>query len=124
MRSRTASIVASLGLAAAATGCGSSAAERVGQHSKGPAHVLTMVKPIDNAEELGYFASEVHRLSKGKLRIRIVPSGYSKRTDFEAKTIRDVQHGRGDLAFAGARAWDEFGVHRMSALMAPPLVDN
>lgn len=123
MRSGTASIVAALALPALVAGCGSSA-ERVGQQSKGPAHVLTMLKPIGNGEELGYFASEVNRLSNGKLRIRLVPSGYSKQTDFEAATIRDVQHGRGDLAFAGTRAWDEFGVRRMSALMAPLLVDS
>jgi TRAP-type C4-dicarboxylate transport system substrate-binding protein len=124
MRLRTASIVASLGLAVVAAGCGSSASERVGERSKGPAHVLTMLKPIGNGEELGYFASEVERLSKGKLRIRIVPAGYSKRPDFEARTIQDVRHGRADLGFAGTRAWDEFGVRRMSALMAPLLVDS
>jgi TRAP-type C4-dicarboxylate transport system substrate-binding protein len=122
MRSRTVSILA-LGLMALAAGCGSSATERVGQ-SKGPAHVLTMLKPIDNAEELDYFAGEVERLSKGKLRIHVVPSGHSKQTDFEAATIRDMQHGRADLAFAGTRTWDEFGVHRMSALMTPLLVDS
>src|SRR3954467_4529596 len=124
MRSRTASIVASLGLAAVAAGCGSSASEQGGQQSKGPAHVLMMLKPIDNGEELGYFASEVERLSEGKLRIRLVPSGYSKQTDFEAGKVRDVQHGRADLAFAGTRAWDEFGARRMSAMMAPLLVDS
>ena len=124
MRSRAGSVFVSLALVALGGGCGSSASERAGQPSKGPAHVLTMLKPIDNGEELTYFASEVERLSKGKLRIRLVPSGHSKRPDYEAATIRDVQHGRGDLAFAGTRAWDQFGVHRMSALMAPLLVDN
>src|SRR4051794_3610410 len=124
MRSRSVSIVASLALSALAAGCGSSASERVGEQAKGPPHVLTMLKPIDNGEELGYFQREVDRLSKGKLRIRLEPSGYSKQTDFEAATIRDVQHGRADLAFAGTRAWDEFGVRRMSALMAPLLVDS
>ena len=83
-----------------------------------------MLMPIDNAEELTYFASEVKRLSKEKLRIRLVRSGYSKRLDYEARTIRDVQNGRTDLGFAGTRAWDEFGVRRMSALMAPLLVDS
>ncbi len=124
MRFRAVSVFVSLALVGPVGGCGSSASERAGQQSKGPAHVLTMLKPIDNGEELAYFASEVERLSKGKLRIRVVPSGHSKQPDFEAATIRDVQHGRGDLAFAGTRAWDEFGVHRMSALMAPLLVDS
>src|SRR5215212_11617791 len=114
MRSRAGSVFVSLALVALAGGCGSSASERAGQQSKGATHVLTMLKPIDNGEELAYFASEVARLSKGRLRIRVVPSGHSKQPDFEASTIRDVQQGRGDLAFAGARAWDEFGVHRMS----------
>src|SRR3954454_9972383 len=121
---RAVSIFVSLALVGLGAGCGSSASQRGGQEPKGPAHVLTMLKPIDNDEELAYFASEVERLSKGKLRIRVVPSGHSKRPDFEAATIRDVQHGRGDLAFAGTRAWDQFGVHRMSVLMAPLLVDN
>src|SRR3954454_2853947 len=124
MRSRSVSIVASLAVAPLAAGCGSSASERVGEQAKGPPHVLRVLKPIDNGEELGYFQREVDRLSKGKLRIRLEPSGYSKRTDFEAATIRDMQHGRADLAFAGTRAWDEFGARRMSALMAPLLVDS
>src|SRR3954454_5114632 len=124
MRSRTVSIVASLALAPLAAGCASSASERVGEQAKGPPHVLRMLKPIDNGEELGYFQREVDRLSKGKLRIRLEPSGYSKQTDFEAATIRDMQHGRADLAFAGTRAWDEFGARRMSAMMAPLLVDS
>jgi TRAP-type C4-dicarboxylate transport system substrate-binding protein len=124
MQFRVVSVVAALAVAALAGGCGSSASERAGQKPEGPAHVLTMLKPIGDGEELAYFASEVERLSKGTLRIRLVPSGYSKRPDFEAATIRDVQHGRGDLAFAGTRAWDQFGVHRMSALMAPLLVDS
>jgi TRAP-type C4-dicarboxylate transport system substrate-binding protein len=121
---RTASIVVALGVVALVAGCGSPAAERVGQHSKGPAHVLTMLKPIANGEELRFFVSEVERLSGGKLRIRLVPAGHSTQTDFEAATIRDMQRGRAELAFAGTRAWDEFGVHRMSALMAPFLVDS
>jgi TRAP-type C4-dicarboxylate transport system substrate-binding protein len=123
MRVRAASIVASLGLVAFVAGCGSSS-ERVGHQSKGPAHVLTMLEPFGNAEELGYFTRAVERLSKGSLRIRLVRSGYAKKTDYEAATIRDMRRGRADLAWAGTRAWDEFGVRRMSALMAPLLVDS
>lgn len=123
MRSRGASILASLALVPVAAGCGSSS-ERVGQQSDGPAHVLTMLEPFGNDEELAPFAREVERLSNGKLRVKFVVSGYSKRTDYEAASIRDMQHGRADLAFAGSRAWDEFGVRRMRALMAPLLVDS
>jgi TRAP-type C4-dicarboxylate transport system substrate-binding protein len=123
MRLRAASIVVSLGLAAVAAGCGSSS-QRVGQQSDGPAHVLTLLDPFRNSEELGYFVSEVKRLSKGKLRIRFVRSGYAKKTNYEAATIRDMRRGRADLAWTGTRAWDEFGVRRMSALMAPLLVDS
>src|SRR4051812_33465230 len=98
MHLRAASIVVSLGLVAVAAGCGSSS-QRVGQQSAGPAHVLTMLDPFRNSEELGYFASEVKRLSKGKLRIRFVRSGYAKKTNYEAATIRDMRHGRADLAW-------------------------
>jgi TRAP-type C4-dicarboxylate transport system substrate-binding protein len=122
MRARTTPLVF-LALVVVVTACGSSARERVGE-SKGPAHLLTMLSPIGTGEELGYFAGQVDRMSNGKLRIRIVPSGHSRQTDFEAATIRDVQHGRAQLGFAGARAWDQFGVRRMRALLAPLLVDS
>jgi TRAP-type C4-dicarboxylate transport system substrate-binding protein len=123
MRSRMASVATSLALLAVAAGCGSSS-ERVGQQSKGPTHVLTMLEPFGNAEELGFFTRDVERLSKGKLRIRLVLSGHAKKTDYEAATIRDMRRGRADLAWAGTRAWDEFGARRMSALVAPLLVDS
>ena len=38
--------------------------------------------------------------------------------------IRAMRAGRADLAFAGTRAWDEFGAKRLRALDAPLLIDN
>src|SRR5207248_1912075 len=116
--------IAAVAFAVLVAGCGSNGSERVGTKHAAGAHVLTILKPIDNAEELGYFAGQVERLSHGRLRIRFVSSGYSKRADFEAATIRDMQHGRADLSWAGSRVWDEFGARRLRALAAPLLVDS
>ena len=115
-------LIAAIAFAVLAAGCGSS--ERVGEEHSRTVHVLTMLKPIGNAEELGPFAGEVERLSHGKLRIRIIPSGYSDRPDFEAATVQDMQHGRADLSWAASRVWDEFGAHRLRALHAPFLIDS
>ena len=117
-------LTAALALAALAGGCGLGGSDRVGGERAGEPRVLTMLNPFTSPEELTDFADEVARLSNGALRIRIVPAGHASRPDFEAATIRDVLHGRADLAMAASRAWDEFGVRGLRALHAPLLIDS
>jgi TRAP-type C4-dicarboxylate transport system substrate-binding protein len=116
-------LAAALGAAAPIAGCLSGGSERVGGQRPPETRVLTMLDPFSNGTETTEFAGEVARLSRGALRIRIVP-GTHKGPDYEAATVRDMQHGRADLAFAGSRAWDEFGVHSLRALNAPLLIDS
>jgi TRAP-type C4-dicarboxylate transport system substrate-binding protein len=116
-------IAAGLSAFAALAGCSLGGSERVGGERAADTRVLMMLDPFSNRQELTQFVSEVSRLSHDTLRIRVVPAGYDG-GDYEAATIRDVQDGRADLAFAGSRAWDEFGAHRLRALSAPFLVDS
>jgi TRAP-type C4-dicarboxylate transport system substrate-binding protein len=117
-------LAAALTSAALAAGCSLGGSDRVGGERAAPPRELTLLNPIDNAQELIPFADEVARLSRGALRIRIIPAGYAHRSDFEAATIRDMMRGRADLAWAGSRAWDEFGVRSLRALHAPLLIDG
>jgi TRAP-type C4-dicarboxylate transport system substrate-binding protein len=104
-------------LALAMAGCGG--ASRVGGGSD-EARVLTLMNPIGDRQEAIAFTDEVARLSKGRLRVRLVASPHQGRTDFEAAAIRDVQRGRTDLGLAGSRAWKG----SLRALHAPLLVDS
>jgi TRAP-type transport system periplasmic protein len=116
-------IVAAMAALAALSGCSLGGAERVGGERAAETRVLTMLDPFSNRQELTEFVGEVSRLSRGMLRIRVVPAAHAG-TDFEAAIIRDMQQGRADLAFAGSRAWDEFGARRLPALGAPFLIDS
>jgi TRAP-type transport system periplasmic protein len=116
-------IVAAASASAVLAGCSLGGAERVGGERPPETRVLTMLDPFSNRQELTEFVSEVARLSRGTLRIRVVPADHEG-PDFEAATIRDMQKGRADLAFAGSRAWDEFGARRLRALGAPFLIDS
>ena len=117
-------LTAALALAALAGGCSLGGSDRVGGERAGEPRVLTILNPFTSPEELTGFADEVARLSNGALRIRIIRAGHASRPDFEAATIRDVLHGRADLAMAASRAWDEFGVRGVRALHAPLLIDS
>ena len=116
-------IAAALSASVALAGCSIGDAERVGGERAADVRVLTMLDPIGNRQELTQFVDEVSRLSDGTLEIRFVTASHDG-ADYEAATIRDMQDGRADLAFAGSRAWDEFGAHSLRALGAPFLVDS
>jgi TRAP-type C4-dicarboxylate transport system substrate-binding protein len=116
-------LAAALAAAWSLAGCSVGGSERVGGERPAEVRVLTMLDPFSNRQELTEFVGEVSRLSHGALRIRVVQAGHES-PDYEAATIRDMRHGRADLAFAGSRAWDEFGVHSLRALGAPLLIDS
>jgi TRAP-type C4-dicarboxylate transport system substrate-binding protein len=98
-------------------GCGG--AGRVGGE-RGHARLLTLVNPIDDTQEIALFAHNVDRLSHGALRVRIVTPSHLDQTDYEDAVIRDVEHGRADLAWTGSRAWRG----SLRALVAPMLIDS
>lgn len=116
-------LAAALSASVALAGCSIGGSERVGGERAADTRVLTMLDPIGNPQDLTQFANEVTRLSHDMLRIRVVTADHDG-ADYEAATIRDVQNGRAELAFAGSRAWDEFGAHSLGALGAPFLVDS
>lgn len=115
-------IAAALTGLASLAGCALGDSERVGGEPAADTRVLTMLEPLGQ-EEVTLLVNEVSRLSDGTLRIRVIPAGHDG-ADYEAATIRDVQEGRADLAFAASRAWDEFGAPSLRALGAPFLVDS
>ena len=121
--SRPALLIAAALASASFTSCLGGGSERVGGEPPTETRVLTMLDPFSNRQELTEFVSEVSRLSHGALQIRIVQAGHEG-PDFEAATIRDMRHGRADLAFAASRAWDEFGARSLRALSAPFLIDS
>ena len=114
LRRRTAAIVATVLVVA---GCGG--ADRVGDDAGDP-HVLTLVNPIEDTEEIAIFAQQVARLSHGSIRIDVKRSPYQDRLDYERAVIDDVRAGRADFAWAGARAWGG----SLRALNAPLLIDS
>ncbi len=116
-------LTAVLTLTLSMAGCLGGGSERVGGESPTETRVLTLLDPFSNGQEVTAFDSEVERLSHGALRIRVIDGG-NDGADYEAATIRDMRQDRADLAFAGSRAWDEFGAKRLRALGAPLLIDS
>ena len=101
----------------ALAGCGG--ATRVGAADP-DAHVLTLMNPIGDTQEITIYAQEVARRSKGNLRIRVVRSPHQGKIGYEAAVIDDVRAGRSDLAWAGSRAWKG----SLRTLNAPLLIDS
>jgi len=119
-----AALIAVLAASTLVVGCSAGGSDRVGGERNTETRELTLLNPFESPEEALVYTSEVDRLSRGTLRIRVVPSGHTDQLDFEAAMIRDMRRGRADLALVASRAWDEFGVHRLRALNAPLLIDS
>jgi TRAP-type C4-dicarboxylate transport system substrate-binding protein len=113
-------LAAALTSLAALAGCSLVGGERVGGEPAPDAHELTMLTIFDEARQ---FADEVATLSKGELRIRLVPVE-PEGVDYEAAVLRRMQAGEADLAVMGTRAWDDFGAPGLAALGAPFLIDS
>ena len=120
---RVALLVAFTLAAVSLAGCLGGGSERVGAEQATDARVLTILDPFSNGQEVAAIKTEVARLSHGALRLQVVHGKYEG-PDYEAATIRDMRHGRADLAYAGSRAWDEFGANALRALAAPLLIDS
>jgi TRAP-type C4-dicarboxylate transport system substrate-binding protein len=125
-------VVAMACLVAFAAGCGGGhktpGANKAGRVAAGP-KVLRLGTPWtqDNpdAPTLIDFARQVGKRSGGRLKIQLVyQAGGDATNDREPRIARLVQHGRLDLAFIDARAWDELGVRSLQALQAPFLIGD
>ena len=110
--------------ALAIAGCLGSGRDRVGGRPPAAPRVLTLADGGTDPSELIAFTSEVRRLSRGSLRVDIRSRWRKGQTRYETGLIRDVQAGKVDLGWTGARAWDTVGVMGLRALGAPLLVDN
>jgi TRAP-type C4-dicarboxylate transport system substrate-binding protein len=108
---------------AALAGCMSDGSDRVGGDSPADTKVLTLLDPFSSGQESAAFNNELARLSHGTLRVKLV-QGPDEGLDYEAWTIRAMRQGKADLAFAGTRAFDEFGALSFRALDAPLLIDS
>jgi TRAP-type C4-dicarboxylate transport system substrate-binding protein len=121
--SRIAGVIASVMVLAA--GCGDSNSDRAGGTRTAEPVVLTMAQISDRPpEQLVAWADEVAARSDGTLRIEYSNNWRNGETDFEVGTIEDVQAGKADLAWVGARAFDRVGVATLQPLLAPLLVDS
>ena len=78
-----------------------------------------------NAADLRYFAGEVEKLSRGRLRVRVVFEAAGRDAVFaEPRIARMVRDGKFDLGWIPARAWDELGVNSLRALQTPFLITS
>ena len=72
-----------------------------------------------------FFASQVRALSRGTLRVHVIPQAAGDAVpDTEERIARMVRDGKLDLGWIGARAWDELGVSSFQALQAPFLITS
>ena len=124
---RLVSVFVCLAASLASAGCGdrggvakSGSKLQVARHVR----VLRLLNGTGLAGPLELFADEVARRSGGGLRIEILNNVHLRDPAYEERIIRDVQHGRAQLAWVGARAWDSVGVESFQALVAPFLVDS
>jgi C4-dicarboxylate-binding protein DctP len=115
--------------AAMLTGCG---AEQHGADKAGGSQhavVLRLAASYDFQLADGplatFFATQVERLSRGRLRVQVVFNAAGGDNPFaELRIAQLVRSGRFDLGWIGARAWNELGVNSLQALEAPFLITS
>jgi TRAP-type C4-dicarboxylate transport system substrate-binding protein len=123
-RRRALYALASLFLPLAVAGCLGGGRSKAGGEAAGHVTVVHMENGNGEAAILAPYAEAVARLSGGSLQIQIGRNAHAGDADFEEKIIRDVQTGKAELGWVGARAWDSVGVHSFDALLAPFLIQT
>jgi TRAP-type C4-dicarboxylate transport system substrate-binding protein len=104
--------------------CGGSAA-KVGGSEKAEPVVLTFASNNGGLpSQVGAYLDEVEQRAGGTLQIEYVGDWRQGEPDQEIGLIRDVQAGKVEMAWVGARAFDSLGVTSFQALVAPFLVDS
>jgi TRAP-type C4-dicarboxylate transport system substrate-binding protein len=106
----------------ATTGC--QARDRAGGQADVEVKELTFAITSDPGPQIIAWANEVGQLSKGTLKITFVRDARAGQPKYEAGTVADVKAGKVDMAWVGARVFDQVGVTSFQALVAPLLIDN
>jgi len=124
--SRTLKLVSVIsGMIVLTVGCGDNHRDRAGGIRTAEPIVLTLAQGNDEPpEQLVAWADEVATRSQGTLRIEFSNYWRNGESDYEQQIVRDVQVGKADLAWVGARALDKLGVTTFEPLLAPLLVDS
>jgi TRAP-type C4-dicarboxylate transport system substrate-binding protein len=116
--------VVALTAAAVLATSGCQARDRAGGQADVEVKELTLATTSEPPPQIKAWANEVDQLSKGTLKITFVKDARAGQPKFEAGTIADVSAGKVDLAWVGARAFDQAGMTSFQALLAPLVIDN
>jgi len=116
--------VVALTAAAVLATSGCQARDRAGGQADVEVKELTFAITSDAPTQIKTWANEVDQLSKGTLKITFVKDARAGQPTYEAGTIADVSAGKVDMAWVGARAFDQAGVTSFQAMLAPLLIDN
>ncbi|WP_041789550.1 TRAP transporter substrate-binding protein [Microlunatus phosphovorus] len=111
-------------LAAALMLGGCQAKDRAGGTADVTATELRFASTSDIPQQITAWADEVDQLSNGSLKITFVRDQHAGQPDYEVQVIDDVRSGHVDLAWVGARAFDQTGVTAFQPLLAPMLIDS
>ena len=104
---------------------GCTARDRAGGQADEEVVTLTFAQAgNDVPEQLRAFADEIDNVSDGTLQIKFENAWRMGEADFETGTIQDVQAGKVDMAWVGARAFDQVGLTAFQPLLAPLLIDS
>ncbi|MGH9291050.1 MAG: TRAP transporter substrate-binding protein [Acidimicrobiales bacterium] len=122
-RCAVAAVVAASAIALAA--CTGSGSDKAGGVEEQEPVVLTFASFTEDIQPpLHVFAEEVAKRSDGTMRIEFEPGWRAGDPDAERGTIEDVEAGKVDMAWVGARVFDRLDVTSFQALLAPLLVDS
>jgi TRAP-type transport system periplasmic protein len=121
---RLTAVVAIGGLAAAA--CSSDVPNRAGGTIDAKASVVLTLAGgnVGAPKQLTDWINQVHELSHGSISIEVKDAWRAGEPGGEALTVHDVEQGKVDMAWVGARVMDRVGVTSFQALLAPMLVDS
>ena len=98
-------------LALCLAACRDTDRDKAGGNEPAEATVLTFASNNGGLDpQIQAFAQEVERLSNGALRIEFTDNWREGEPDQEKGMIEDVQNGRIDIAWVGARAFESVGV--------------
>ena len=107
--------VVALTAAAVLATSGCQARDRAGGQADVEVKELTFAITSDAPTQIKAWANEVDQLSKGTLKITFVKDARAGQPTYEAGTIADVSAGKVDMAWVGARVFDQVGVDQLPA---------
>ncbi|HET6712747.1 MAG TPA: TRAP transporter substrate-binding protein DctP [Actinomycetota bacterium] len=111
--------------AIALAACTASGSDKAGGVEEQEPIVLKLASFTDDIQPpLQVFAEEVATRSDGTMRIEFEPGWRAGDPNAERGTIEDVEAGKVDMAWVGARVFDTLDVTSFQALLAPLLVDS